>query len=123
MLSKLRILVIDDNIDLTNIISLVLTGEGFAVKICNDVDEGLFCLLDWKPQILLLDVNINGRDGRDFCQQIKTERKDPVKVILMSGDESILDFIEDYGADDYLAKPFDSNVLIQKINLHLTEKV
>lgn len=123
MLPKQRILVIDDNIDLTNIISLVLTAEGFAVKVCNGVDEGLFCLLDWQPEILLLDVNINGRDGRDFCQQIKVERKNPVKVILMSGDESTFDFIEDCCADDYIAKPFDSAALIQKITPYLTQKV
>lgn len=114
-----RVLVIDDNVDLTKIIYLLLTSEGYAVKICNDLEEGLFCLHDWKPGILLLDVNINGEDARTFCKKIKADKNNNLKVILMSGDESTLDYNESYDADDCIAKPFDSAVLIQKINAHL----
>src|SRR5687768_6609209 len=118
-----KILVIDDNIDLTQIISLLLMAEGYAVKVCNDLEEGLFCVYDWKPQILLLDVNIDGEDSRSFCQKIKAEKHEAVKVILMSGDESTLDYNEWNEADDFIAKPFDTNLLLQKISLHLTQKV
>ena len=122
MVSEVRVLVIDDNIDLTNIIHMVLTAEGFAVKACNDLEEGLFCLYDWKPQLLLLDVNINGEDARSFCKKIKTDKKEALKVILMSGDELPLNYNDTCGADDYMAKPFDSNLLIQKISLCLGQK-
>jgi len=118
-----KILVIDDNIDLTQIISLLLMAEGYAVKVCNDLEEGLFCVYDWKPQILLLDVNIDGEDSRSFCQKIKAEKHETIKVILMSGDESTLDYNEWNEADDFIAKPFDTNLLLQKISLHLTQKV
>ena len=118
-----KILVIDDNVDLTQIISLLLRAEGYEVKVCNDLEEGLFCLYDWKPQILLLDVNINGEDSRNFCQKIKAEKHEAIKVILMSGDESTLDYNEWNEADDFIAKPFDTNLLLQKISLHLTQKV
>ena len=118
-----KILVIDDNIDLTQIISLLLMAEGYAVKVCNDLEEGLFCVYDWKPKILLLDVNIDGEDSRNFCQKIKAEKHEAVKVILMSGDESTLDYNEWNEADDFIAKPFDTNLLLQKISLHLTQKV
>ena len=118
-----KILVIDDNIDLTQIVSLLLMAEGYAVKVCNDLEEGLFCVYDWKPQILLLDVNIDGEDSRSFCQKIKAEKHEAIKVILMSGDESTLDYNEWNEADDFIAKPFDTNLLLQKISLHLTQKV
>ena len=118
-----KILVIDDNIDLTQIIRLVLTGEGYEVKVCNDLEEGLFCLYDWKPQILLLDVNIDGEDSRSFCQKVKAEKHAAIKVILMSGDESTLAYNEWTEADDCIAKPFDSDLLLQKISAHLTQKV
>ena len=118
-----KILVIDDNIDLTQIIRLVLTMEGYEVKVCNDLEEGLYCLYDWKPQILLLDVNIDGEDSRSFCQKVKAEKHEAIKVILMSGDESTLDYNEWTEADDCIAKPFDSDLLLQKISVHLTQKV
>ena len=118
-----KILVIDDNIDLTQIIRLVLTVEGYEVRVCNDLEEGLYCLYDWKPQILLLDVNIDGEDSRSFCQKVKAEKHEAIKVILMSGDESTLDYNEWTDADDCIAKPFDSDLLLQKISVHITQKV
>jgi len=118
-----KILVIDDNIDLTQIIKLVLTVEGYEVRVCNDLEEGLYCLYDWKPQILLLDVNIDGEDSRSFCQKVKAEKHEGIKVILMSGDESTLDYNEWTDADDCIAKPFDSDLLLQKISVHITQKV
>ena len=123
MSPETKILVIDDNIDLTQIISLLLMAEGYEVKVCNDLEEGLFCVYDWKPQILLLDVNIDGEDSRNFCQKIKAEKHEAIKVILMSGDESTLDYNEWNEADDFIAKPFDTNLLLQKISFHLTQKV
>ena len=118
-----KILVIDDNIDLTQIIRLVLTVEGYEVRVCNDLEEGLYCLYDWKPQMLLLDVNIDGEDSRSFCQKVKAEKHEAIKVILMSGDESTLDYNEWTDADDCIAKPFDSDLLLQKISVHITQKV
>ncbi len=118
-----KILVIDDNIDLTQIIKLVLTVEGYEVRVCNDLEEGLYCLYDWKPQILLLDVNIDGEDSRSFCQKVKAEKHEAIKVILMSGDESTLDYNEWTDADDCIAKPFDSDLLLQKISVHISQKV
>ncbi len=123
MAPETKILVIDDNSDLTQIISFLLTAEGYEVKVCNDLEEGLYCLYDWKPQILLLDVNIDGEDSRSFCQKIKAEKHEAIKVILMSGDESTLDHNDWNEADDCIAKPFDSNLLLQKISFFLTQNV
>lgn len=112
-----KVLIIDDNIDLTTIVSMILTGEGCLVKTCNTTEEGLFYLKDWKPHVLLLDVNIDGEDGRILCQKIKSTEGGKIKIILMSGDESTLEHSAADGADDYIAKPFESSELLQKILL------
>ena len=112
-----RVLVIDDNIDLTSIVSMILVAEGFSVKSCNTLEEGLFYLKDWKPQVLLLDVNVDGEDGRLLCEKIKADKKDCIRVILMSGDESTLEATSSYGADDVIAKPFESAELLKKISV------
>lgn len=118
-----RVLVIDDNTDLTMIISMVLSTEGFSVKVCNNLDDGFFYLHDWKPSLLLLDVNIDGIDAREFSKKIKQDKDQKVKIILMSGDELTLEDSDKNGADDHIIKPFDSNVLVQKISAYFTEKV
>lgn len=121
-MSETRVLVIDDNIDLTTIISMILSGEGYKVKVCNTIEEGLFYLKDWKPKLLLLDVNVDGEDGRILCHKIKLSGQQVI-IILMSGDEATLDYQDSNGADDCIAKPFDSAELLQKISEHLTHKV
>ena len=112
---KARILIIDDNTDLTSIASLILTSEGFAVQVCHSLSECDSLIENWKPHLLLLDVNVDGEDGRQLCSKFKSqnERSD-VKILLMSGDESTLE--EEFGADGCIAKPFDTAILVKKIN-------
>ena len=112
-----KVLVIDDNIDLTTIVSMILRVEGFLVQVCNTIEEGLFFINDWKPEVLLLDVNVDGEDGRLLCQKIKSKGNGDIRIILMSGDESTLDHKEWNGADDCIIKPFESAELLQKISL------
>ena len=112
-----RILIVDDNTDLSEIMSIILHAEGFEVKTCDSLD---FCEGDiqvWNPDLLVLDVNVNGEDGRIFCSKQKSISD--LKIILMSGDETTLDHTHWYGADDCIAKPFDSADLLQKIHFCL----
>lgn len=114
-----KILIIDDNEDLTGIISIILKAEGFEVKTRATLEFCEEVLDEWDPDLLLLDVNVNGEDGRIFCSQKKSHTDKDVKIILMSGDETTLDHTHWFGADDCIAKPFDSADLIQKIHLCL----
>lgn len=123
MAAEARVLVIDDNIDLTMIISMVLSSEGFSVKVCNNLDDGFFCLHEWSPHLLLLDINIDGIDAREFSKRIKQDKEHKVKIILMSGDELTLESSDKNSADDYIIKPFDSNLLVQKISAYFTQEV
>ena len=110
-----KILVIDDNTDLTGIISIILNAEGFKSKTCDTLEGCQAEIQKWNPDLLLLDVNVNGEDGRIFCRQLKATNSD-TKIILMSGDETTLDHTHWFGADDCIAKPFDSADLLQKIH-------
>lgn len=114
-----RILIIDDNNDLSQIISFILIAEGFAVKTSDNLQDSSKLIEQWNPDVLLLDVNVNGEDSRSLCSQLKSEDKYGLKIILMSGDETTLDYLDRSGADDQIAKPFDSADLLQKIQLCL----
>src|SRR5687767_303293 len=92
-----KILIIDDNTDLTNIISIILGAEGFDVATCDSIDLVQAELIRSNPDLLLLDVNVNGDDGRILCSQLKSSAND-VKIILMSGDETTLDHTHWFGA-------------------------
>ncbi len=114
-----KILIIDDNADLSAIMSIILMAEGFEVRTCDSLD---FCrqqLLNWEPDLLVLDVNVNGDDGRIFCSEQKANNPNEVKIILMSGDETTLDHTHWFGADEAIAKPFDSADLLKKIHFCL----
>jgi DNA-binding response OmpR family regulator len=111
---KTRILIVDDNADLTNIVSLILTSEGFLVKVCHSLSGCIGLINDWNPHILLLDVNVNGEDGRELCRKLKSvDEQNELKILLMSGDENTLE--QGFGADGRIAKPFDSGLLIKNI--------
>jgi DNA-binding response OmpR family regulator len=124
MPSANRVLVIDDNTDLIRIISIILSTEGFLVKVCYTIEDRLFYLQDWKPNVLLLDVNINGEDARDFFYKLATKERETIKIILMSGDETLLSQKEQWNtADDFIVKPFDSDLLIKKVSKCLSQQV
>lgn len=113
-----RVLIIDDNADLSSIIMMILEAEGFEVRMAYQLNEGLTEARSWKPDVLLLDVNVDGEDSRAFCNELKSDNSS-LKIILMSGDETTLDHTELFGADEQIAKPFDSVDLIHKIQLCL----
>jgi DNA-binding response OmpR family regulator len=86
-----RILIVDDNTDLASIMSMILAAEGFSVKVCDNLTSSAICIEEWSPQLIVLDVNLNGEDGRELCNRLKSDKSsNNIKVILMSGDETTL---------------------------------
>ncbi|HZF64732.1 MAG TPA: response regulator [Chitinophagaceae bacterium] len=111
-----RILIVDDNTDLASIMSMILAAEGFSVKVCDNLTSSAICIEEWSPQLIVLDVNLNGEDGRELCNRLKSDKSsNNIKVILMSGDETTLEHTELFGADGAISKPFDSSDLLEKI--------
>lgn len=115
-----RILVIDDDVDILSAIEILLSMKGFLVEV-TPKGENTFSKIDsFKPNLILMDVLISGSDGRAICKQLKAnEDTRNIPVIMFSAHPGAAATISDYGADDFIAKPFNVNNLLQKINAQL----
>lgn len=116
-----KILVVDDDIDILEIVSLLLVERGYEVKALDHGETILEDIQDFQPNLILMDVMLGGMDGRDICKDLKTNpvtRKLP--VILISGTHDLVESIDlPEGPDDFIAKPFDMDELYTKIDQHL----
>lgn len=122
-LAASRVLVIDDDIDLLMLMERKLQQQGYNVESAVSLAEGEYMLNLFKPHLVLIDINVAGEDGRQLCWKIKHGTDaDTVKVILMSAlyyptTRTLL-----FGADDFVAKPFDTEFLVQKMKSQLQEE-
>lgn len=112
----MRILIIEDEWDLAEAISIHLRDSAYAVDIATDGISGLFKSLEIDYDLIILDLNLPGKDGLDVCQSIRKEKPEVFILILSarSGTEEIVHGL-DYGADDYLTKPFQMKELEARI--------
>lgn len=115
-----RILVVDDDKDILNILKLVLNMNGFEVMVTPNGEEALAKSVSYSPQLVLMDVFLSGTDGRDICNILKNNpRTKDIPVVMFSAHSNMQDILEVCNADDFIAKPFDIAALVEKINLHL----
>lgn len=115
-----RILVVDDDQDLLDIISYFLTENGYDIATLATGEAVFGNITEYNPDLILMDVMLAGMDGREICKLIKTKFV-LMPVILMSGTHDLaLSIKQTGGPNDYLAKPFDLNVLLNKIAFQLT---
>jgi DNA-binding response OmpR family regulator len=102
-----KILVIDDDLDILRVVWLLLSGKGFNVKSISDAKQVHATVESFQPDIILLDIQLGGVDGRDICREIKAnEATKQIPVILFSGGDSIRESVIEAGADGYIQKPF-----------------
>lgn len=119
-----KILIIDDDIDLTTIIQMVLKEKGYHVATASYEAQAYEQVDSFKPDLILLDVLLSGTDGRFICRQLKeNETSRHIPIIIFSGHPSAQDNIWNFGADDFLSKPFRETDLLEKIQSHLPHKV
>lgn len=115
-----KILVVDNDVDLLMLLERTLNNEGYWVETAATLEEAGRLLHQFNPDLILLDVNINGQDGRYFCGKIKMGGLgSKVKVVLMSAYEYNTIRSSLFGADDFLAKPFSSEFILFKVQQHL----
>jgi DNA-binding response OmpR family regulator len=121
----MRILVIDDDKDLLEVTQALLVNKGFEVATNCNWDKGFELIESFKPQLILLDVFLNGIDGLDICKQLKSNSTTcNIPVLIFSSYPSIAErVIYEYGADDFIAKPFEVNDLITKVHSVLSQRV
>ena len=115
MASKQKILIVDDDNHIAELISLYLEKEMFETKIAEDGDEALEYFERFQPDLVLLDLMLPGRDGYDVCREIRAKRDTPIIMLSAKGEtfDKVLGL--ELGADDYVIKPFDSKELVARV--------
>lgn len=111
----MRVLVVDDNRDILDLIQRVLTTYGHEVVIARDGLEALQQEADTAPHIVLLDVNIPYLDGWEVCRLIKQRRSVPVLLLTVRAENADYDRSMAAGADDHIAKPFEIGELLARL--------
>lgn len=115
-----KILVVDDDVDILSVMEILLSMKGFDVEVTSKGENTFPKIESFKPDLILLDVLISGHDGRVICKQLKSNKSTShIPVIMFSAHPGAAATISDYGADDFIAKPFDVNNLMQKVNNQL----
>ena len=119
-----RIYVIDDDKDLLTVVKSLLLKKGFNVSTFTDWRIAKNAIKLFEPQLILLDVFLSGIDGLDICQKLKSSPLTRhIPIILFSAFPRIAETaIHDYGADDFIAKPFEVGDLIKKVHSVLSRK-
>ncbi len=110
-----RILVVDDDASLAEMLTIVLRQEGFDTHMCGRGDEALQAFRGYKPDLVLLDLMLPGRDGIDVCKEIRAESGVPIVMLTAKGDTIDVVVGLESGADDYIVKPFKPKELIARI--------
>ena len=114
-----KIMIADDDPAILDAIGIVLEYEGYEVQSTPNGAE-LLTMESGFPDLLLLDIWMSGIDGRDICKYLKQkESTSKVPIVLISASKDIERSAMEAGADDFLAKPFDINALLEKIEKHI----
>ena len=115
MAEKQRILIVDDDANIAELISLYLMKECYETLIVGDGEEALRVFPEFNPNLILLDLMLPGMDGYQVCQKLRTSSQVP--IIMLSAKGEIFDKVLglELGADDYMIKPFDSKELVARV--------
>lgn len=117
-----RILLIDDDPDVRTMMNVFLKKEGYEVALASNREEALLELKQQKPGVILLDVLLSGFDGRQLCREIKSSPENKgIRVIMFSGHPTAAHAPETYGADDFIAKPLNTDLLLRKLKMPAAE--
>ena len=115
--SRPLIIFADDDEDLLRLVKIKLTSQGFDVKLCLNGEKIISLAAVEKPDVILLDITMEGVDGRELCRLLKTNHATAtIPVILISGNDNLANIADIYGANDYVTKPFNTHIVKQKID-------
>ena len=110
-----KLLVVDDDLNICDMLKLYFENEGYKVKTANDGVEGIQCFKIYEPDLVLLDIMMPKKDGWQVCREIREMSPKPVIMITAKGDvfDKVLGL--ELGADDFIVKPFDMKELSARI--------
>src|SRR5512133_378459 len=114
-----RVLVVDDDAALSEMLGIMLRGEGFEPTFVADGDHAMQAFRETHPDLVLLDLMLPGVDGIDVCRQIRTESGVPIVMLTAKSDTVDVVLGLESGADDYIPKPFKPRELIARVRARL----
>ncbi len=114
-----RILVIDDEPQITRVLRASLVAQGYDVRTANDPEEALLVYRDWSPDLVVTDLAMPGMSGVELCRAIRASGETPIVVLSVRDHERTKVEALDAGADDYVTKPFSIQELLARVRAHL----
>jgi two-component system, OmpR family, KDP operon response regulator KdpE len=114
-----RILIIDDEPQITRVLRAALSAQGYDVRTANDPEEGLQLYRDWSPDLVVTDLVMPGMSGVEVTRAIRVRASTPILVLSVRDHERSKVEALDAGADDYVTKPFGIQELLARVRAHL----
>ena len=110
------VLAIDDDLAITELLSIILKAHNFDVSVANSGEDGLRMIKEQSPGLVILDLMMPDMDGWQVCKAVRAFSNVPILVLSALDEPSVVASILDVGADDYLVKPVPSAVLVAHLN-------
>jgi two-component system KDP operon response regulator KdpE len=114
-----RILVVDDETQITRVLKTALNSQGYEVKTASDGGSALNLACDWIPDLIVTDLSMPGMTGIELCRLVRERSQAPIIVLSVRGEEKTKIEALDAGADDYVTKPFSVNELLARVRANL----
>jgi len=118
-MTQARILVVDDESQITRVLRTTLSSQRYDVRVANDGETALEIMKDWFPDLVITDISMPNMDGLALCHQLRTRSQVPIIVLSVKEDDSTKVKALDLGADDYVTKPFSMTELLARVRANL----
>src|ERR1700687_2450513 len=114
-----RILVVDDEPQITRVLRTSLSSQGYDIRVANDGETALEIMKDWTPDLVITDLSMPNMDGLELCRRLRAVTTIPIIVLSVRGEERTKVKALDAGADDYVTKPFGIEELLARVRANL----
>ena len=114
-----RILVVDDEPQITRVLRTSLSSQGYDLRVANDGETALEILKNWTPDLIITDLSMPNMDGLELCRRVRAKWQLPIIVLSVKGEERTKVQALDAGADDYVTKPFGMSELLARVRANL----
>jgi len=114
-----RVLVIDDEMQITRVLRAALSAQGYDVRTANEPEEALRLIQDWAPDLIITDLMMPGMTGVELSRTVRAKSDVPILVLSVRDQERTKIEALDAGADDYVTKPFSTQELLARVRAHL----
>jgi len=117
-----RILIVDDEQQITRVLRTTLSSRGYELRVANDGETALEIMKDWTPDLVITDLGMPNMDGLELCKRIRAGSQLPIIILSVKGEERTKVQALDAGADDYVTKPVGMNELTARVRANLRRR-